>query len=774
LIAAFIALIAYQGSLPGSRDNSRIELLERLGSQVDADARNVRQMRNNTIVLGTLDEHSIASAGWSMSTYEFTHLLPNTRSCAMTVYVGKPKLSGADASASARIELNGTPVALIRFGTIVPDFPIVLGRLAPAGVKPVRIPMTPLFSPSALAFPVSSSFCQADRWRIQVDVRGAIWAIDRVGIVARFSPSHAALAAENVGVVCLAIAVAAVLLLGTHLLFNAVFTSYGPTMLLSTLGIFVCALVTHDEWDFPVWLRFVDLVAFGHASPANMWGGSPLWPLCVGLLGPILSTVYAATGDGSQQIAALFLKLAMALAACGNAFFLCRGASRALRRFLFPILLLSPYVLYELAGGYREIFAGSFFLLGASLAWQGRFTYAALALAAAASISETLVPLVFLPAALRLATGPIGRRSIAFATLDVLAGIAPLAFQWLVLIPQAVVTTALSTRVTAAYRFGGGSWFSTLDGFGLLPAWVGTRSTSVMLGIFILLGAPLVIRIVRTIFTSEASSTLRRQRIFGGFLGLVAVIFLGYRGIDPSTWYALWVVAAFYFSRFEPANPLPFVLSVVQAVAFYAILGIGDFANSTYVMPDNESLLGVLGKPMLVSVLAVNLTVLTLYISQAAGDAVPLFGRGSTWFFLVFLGAAGAAAVKMYPVDIVFCSCVAILLVIAFKRFMELDERRVRRRSNVLDYVGIASLIVVGAGAGTQNQAASLVAFIAMLLGFSYGFGMCDLVLALSGTLLLGTQYGYGWVSIAGYIVLSLVAVTVIGKALAFSRLRKA
>jgi hypothetical protein len=280
---------------------------------------------------------------------------------------------------------------------------------------------------------------------------------------------------------------------------------------------------------------------------------------------------------------------------------------------------------------------------------------------------------------------------------------------------------------------------------------------------------------VRDVFPSNESGPVRTKRIFGDFLGLVAVFFLAYRGIDPSTWYALWIVTAFYFIRFERSVRFPLFLSIVQAAAFYAILGIGDFANATYVLPSNESLLGVLGKPMLVCVLAVNLTVLALYLSRIGLRSIPFFGRGSTWFMLLFFGALGAGSIELFPIDTFFCSAVSLVLLILFARLARLERfGRNPARFAALDFIAIASTIVAGAFGGTQNQAATLVAFVAVLLGVAFGFGTCDLVMALAATLLVGTQYGFGWISIAGYIVVSLLAIASIAKALSVARLRNA
>ena len=658
LVAACIALLSYQGHAPGSAGNVRTHLLERLGSQLDADPVNAKFTEYNSLLLGANRKMPTASAEWSMSTYEFAHLLPHTQSCSMRAYVIGPEVSGAGPHAYAQIELNGSQIARIGFRGHSPDFGVQAERLSPAGVSPQSVPMTPLFNPTGLVFPVDAAFCRADRWNLRVRLSHARWPIQRVGIVATFAPATSALA-PTAASYALALLIVGALLLGTHRLFNAVARAYGPLGLALTLLIFLCAAVTHDEWDFPVWLRFTDLIAFGHASPANMWGGSPLWPLGLGLLAPILSASYGLTGDGSSEITALFLKLAMSLATCGNAYVLSRVAPPTLRRFVFPIFLLAPAALYELGGGYREVFAGSLFLLGASLTLRSRYVLGALAFSFAASISESLIPLVLLPATLRLGTRGVDARTLARAALDVAAGIAPIALEWAFLIPHSVVATTLTTRVSAAYRFGGGSWLSTLDGFAKLPGWVGPHSTLVTLVLLAAFAAPLGVMLIRYLFSARVPVAIQEKRIFAAFAGLVAAFFLAYRGIDPSTWYAFWIVVAFYLIRFEPTSPFAFLLGALQAVAFYAILGIGDFANATYVMPANQSLIGVLGRPMLIAVAAVNLAVLAFYVAIVLENTSLLFGRGSLWFLMLFFGAAAASAVKLYSSDIFICSCAA-------------------------------------------------------------------------------------------------------------------
>ncbi len=120
----------------------------------------------------------------------------------------------------------------------------------------------------------------------------------------------------------------------------------------------------------------------------------------------------------------------------------------------------------------------------------------------------------------------------------------------------------------------------------------------------------------------------------------------------------------------------------------------------------------------------------------------------------------------MYPVDIAFCAAAGTAVLIAFQRLGRLNGlANGFPRYAIVDYVGLTSAIVVGAWGGLHNPAAALTAFVALLLGLTYGFGLCDVVLAVGAALVVGTQYGFGWVSIAGYIGLSLLAVASIRSA---------
>ncbi|MBD5635385.1 MAG: hypothetical protein IAI49_12980 [Candidatus Eremiobacteraeota bacterium] len=695
-----------------------------------------------------------------MASYEFAHVLPASADCSMQAYVVGPDLLGSKRAARATLTLDGERIAEIAFRGRAPDFPVEEGRIAPVGLKPAAIAMTPLYNPYGLVFPVSPRFCQAKRWDVGIMLRDARWSIERVGIIAHYTPVTSDRGTQGTLNFWLAIASLVLLIVAIHALFDAIFRRFGPYALLLTLVVFLAALVTHDEWDFLAWLRITDLVAFGHGNPAYMWAGSPLWAFMLAGPAPILSAFYARSGDGSQEVTALVLKLAMALAACTNAYLLVRSAPKRARGFFFPVLLLSPFALYELGGGYRELFAGSFALAGCALCLRRRYTFAAVAFALAASITESLLPLVLLPMTLRIGE----RRNVWRAAIDALAGVAPLALEWAFLVPHSVATMTVSARITDAYRFGGGSWYSALDGFGLLPAWVGTHSLLVVVVLFAALCAPLAIRLVLDLRSATNPEGLQR-RIFGAFLGFVVAFFLAYRGVDPSTWYALLVIVTFYFLRFDAFNPLPILLTTLQAFAFYTILGIGDFANWTYLAPQNRSLLGVLGQPVLISVLTVNATVLALYVSLLRANTSLLFGRGSVWFLTLFCASAMTSAIRMYPIDLFFCGSVTLLTIVLFGRLSHVRESSFQwQRLKVVDYIGLAASIVAGTAGGTHYGAASIVGFVGFALGLTYGFGLCDIVLTAAGSLLLGAQTGYGWVSIGGWIALSLLALVALSR----------
>jgi hypothetical protein len=525
------------------------------------------------------------------------------------------------------------------------------------------------------------------------------------------------------------------------------------------------ACLTHDEWDYAVWLRFIDLAAFGRGDPAFMWAGSPLWPfVSSALFSPILVASYALTGNASYEIPSLFLKLFMALALTANAYAISRCTTPQWQRFVFFTTLLAPVGLYEVGGGYREIFAASFALAGLIATLRSKYIVAAVLMALGTSISESLAPLLLFPMAVALTDRRPRYVSRAIASGIVAIGV--LGFEWFALIPHRFAANAVVTRVQA-YRYGGASIFAVLDHYGLLPSWVANHSLALVAGLFAILAAPIAALLVAAIVRASGTHEQNVASVLRYFIALVVALFLAYRGIDPNDWYPLFAMLAFYFARFEPQNPFALLVGALPGIAFYTILGIGDFVNWSYFLPVDRGLLGTLGAPTFVMIATVNLTLIAYYIATLVGDTRILFSRGTAFYLALFVAAMATAASQQYPIDVAFCAASIVAIAIAFYHLLRTYGSTLPRGGfSKLRFIGLATIVIAAAfaasgfnAAGAGGAAAAIAAFAAVLYGTRYGYGLCDIVLAACSLWILGEQDRFGWVSIAGWIGLTILLI---------------
>ena len=760
LLVWYGTLLAGTARISGMRPaNERVERTELYGSEANAVVSAGEQPGNRILLHGG---RSIpASATWNLTSYEFRHDLAHASDCRLTFYAIGLDARAEDVSGTIRVLINGRRIDTIRFARAVDgSFPYAPNALRPAGVDVSSIELSPLDRAHALTAPLDRSFCSARQWTITIEATKARWSIDRVGLIARFTPVREALlgsfAADGVVAAMVLFAIVA----GAGFVLTGVAARYGFVGLASASALLALAPLGHDQWDFPIWLRFTDIVAIGHASPAGMWFGTPLWAFLPAIFAPVLTASNASFGNESPDLVAVLLKGTMALAAIFNAMMVASFAPRSVRNVLFTIALAAPIALYQVGAGYREVFAMAFVLVGLRGAFERRYVVATFAIAAGASISESLLPLVLFPAALTVASPdspePLGRRAARGLALAV-AGLGVVAIQWLTLLPKDVATYAVSNRVMS-YRFGGGSWYSGFEAFGILPDWVGRHSFAVVLVLFALFSAWPAFNAVRAV---AARAPGLHATIFRAFVAVVAAFFMSYRGIDPNTWYVLFLVSAVYFARYDPTNPFPLVLGTVCGAAFYAIVGLGDFVNWTFLWPHDVGLLGILGRPVYALVLTVNGLFVAFYLAMTTNGRIALFSRRSSSFVLLFAAAIANAAIRDYATDVIFCT--AAMAISSATIWLMLDARKARGFGTRVERIGLsttgyATTIVAGAAYGAANAAAGLVASTAMLVAFDAGFGTVDIVLVAGATSLLAVQHGFGPYSIFGWIAISLVA----------------
>ncbi len=469
------------------------ERAERLGSEIRQTDGSVEPGTNNTAILDGVVAGKSAAGTWFLPQYEFSHLGESSVRCRLDLYV-IGALTGAWKGGSAQAWFDGKTVSTLAISH------------APNITAPVFF--TPLYQPAGVEFPVADpAACRSTTWKIQLRVKNALWTVQRVGVVLHYDPPVRLVANSLPLTVALAALVVLAMLIAAAALTRAVFAGYGWTAACAVVVILALALITHDQWDFPVWVRFANLVSFGSGNPAFMWAGTPLWPMLVSVVTPVQMAVYALTGNSGSEIPASALKLLIGEAGCCTAYLLSRATVRTEQRvLLFWATLLSPMALYEMAAGYREVVAALLAVIGMGLAIRNRLTFSAIVLVAAGSISESLLPLILLPPALRLAQDCRQRINVIQALGLLALGVGCVLVQWLALPPR-FAQTALAFRVHS-YRYGEGSWLGLLTAYNIVPQWVGALwSTWITFVVFGAISAAFAVKYVRIL----ADRTYRRQ-----------------------------------------------------------------------------------------------------------------------------------------------------------------------------------------------------------------------------------------------------------------------
>ena len=736
-------------TLPGRspHTNARTERTERFGSDAYA-ARGARIETSHALVLAAKYNHT-ASATWDVGTYEFRHLLARTRHCRLSLYINGLNVAGDRRGGRLTISTNGRTVARARFSRRDASLYRLTPNGVPEGLVIRELELAPLDRVYVVEVPLGDGACSAPDRHATITLERARWRIESVGLLATFQPPQTPLFADTRVDAFVALLEIAVLAFATYATIRSLAVDLGFGCALAGLAVLVVAPLAHDQWDFEIWPRFVDVVAFAHANPAGMWQGTPLWAFLPALLAPVLTASYRWTGNGTQDLVGVFLKFAMALAYVHTARRIATSTNARMRSVTFAIFLASPIALYQLAGGYREVFAGALFVEGLRRAYAGRPWLATACFVCAASITESLFAFVAIGAGFHAVTR-VGPRRFAAAGTMLVAGFAAIALEWILLVPHDLAAVGIANRIVS-YRFGGASWYGALDALGVLPTWAANHSLQLVAAIAVW---P-TLHGLRVAFGRSESVRAKEALVRDATLVTIA-FFLGFRGVDPNTWYALFVVVLCYFTRYRPASPVPLVLGCLQGLTFYAIVGLRDFVNESFLFPRDVGLFGTLGTPVDAFVLATTAFVATIFIALVTDRIDILFGRNSKAFAILFVAAIATSAIRFDAVDVSFFAATAFIAITTFGRLLEIDAcRRPMRPSVVRASLGLT--LVAGAllPSGAVGRLVILVGFVLALGG---EMSLCDAIFVIVADGLAFLQPGFGWFSICGWIGLSLLA----------------
>jgi hypothetical protein len=700
-------------------------------------------------------------ATWDEYTAEIGQLLSRAKSCSMTVAIVGVGLTSPDGRGTADILVNGDEIERLTFSSARRGlYPFAGPRLVPANAVPQLIELVPLDAEYAFLVPVPQRYCSAHTITIGVRVRGASWTIAHAGLVLEYTPAPFS---PRLG--------AALVALGTALIALGIFCIYAILYRMSALGsasvatttlILILAPLTHDEWDFRLWTGFGEFAVFGGGNPATLWYGSPLWTFVPSIFSAMTAAIFASTGHGSLASTALFMKVGMGLAYCYTAYQIAARSPAKARKYTALVALLVPVGLFELAGGYRELFATALAVASLSAAVNRRLVFSTILSVAAASISEEFLPLTMLAAAISLAGAQHSRMRLRTAAM--LAAIAAFLFlaEWQFLIPHDTAVHALGYRFGRA-PLGGASWAGALQSLDVLPGWLPVQSPIFGAFIFLTLAVIPTIRLWRMLFQEKAASEGERSnQIVGIFVAYVAAFLLAFRGTDPNLWYSMTAIAFWYFALANSFNPFPLLLGAIEGLSFYATVGFREFVNQAYFWPVDRAVIGTLSTLRFVFDLMTCGFLLAFIIAVSLDDLRGLFSRKTPLVGFIFFASVLSGANDDLFIDSLILILSTMLVGRILAKFVRRDTGALVDVNPIASGVQVVLFAILGAHFGSLSGLSAFTAAALCVFASRNHLRWCDVILGAGAIATIGSQSGVGLISNVGTGLLVLLMLGVI------------
>jgi hypothetical protein len=764
ILVAIAAIVAYVIVLLAIADrtgdgNRRHTVLLNAAYRTNARAGAVS---DNGSSLSLAADNTSAAASWDTYSYQVPHLLKRSSSCTVDVALVGVDLTSPDARGVADILANGSVVKRIVFARARRGlFAFAGSRFVPADVTPQILEIVPLDRRYGFLIPLPQRYCSADTLTIGVSVRDATWTIEQSGLILAYTPARFSTLRGVVSTVAGLAAIALAIWCLWWILRRM--ASIGTPPLIATIVLLALAPLAYDQWDFRLWASFGEFAIFGASDPTYLWYGSPLWTFVPAAFSAITGATFFLLGHGPESWTAIFMKIGMALAYCFSACEIAERAPRRLRLYYALVALLIPVGLYELAGGYREVFAAAAAIASFAAVVRSRLVIATMLAVVAASIAEEFLPLILLPGVAALAGG-VSRRALVVASALVAAALVLFLAEWQLLIPHDFAAAALSYRFGPA-PLGGASWAGALSALGLLPTWLPVHSPIFGASVLLVLSAYPVLRLVKLLGSDGAmprDETLRE--VIGIFVAFVAAFLVAFRGTDPNLWYSLTAITLWYFASSTPLSPLPLILGSVEGLAYYATVGLRDFVNHTFFWPVDTGLLGALSTTRYVLDLMANALMLLLIYVVCRGNRRASIAGATPIVWVVFVLAILSTATETLTLDIVIFGAGALVVGISLYRsaraYSDTDE------VTLFPGAGIAVLAGIGAYCGTRSPLAGFSACIACVLALRMRLAMTDIVLLSGAFGIIAVQTGAGAVSRVGYVALIGVLFGILERAL--------
>ncbi len=756
ILVAFYAILIAIGQ-NGDRVNRRQATLLTVGARTSARSANVADDGYNLTLNAT---SGIATATWNSYSYQITRLLRRSSTCEMHVALLGLDLTSSSALGSADILVNGTSIQRIVFsGARRAFYPLANSEFVPSNVVPQLVALVPLDERYGFLVAVPNRYCSADSIAIGVRLRHAKWTITHAGVLLSYAPAPFSRGRGTVYAV-FGMSVALLTLVGMFALLRKI-AQRGNAAIVATLAILIVAPLTYDQWDYRLWMNFGEFAIFGCSDPAYLWFGSPLWTFVPALFSVMTAAMFVITGHGLESSTAVFMKIGMGLAYCYSAYYISQEAPSRIKPYFLLLALLLPINLYELTGGYREIFATAIALTSFRAVKQSHFLIATLFAVVAASIAEEFLPLTLLPAVASVVVLPRTGRNFAMATALLFLPAALFVGEWKMLIPHDIAVAALQYRFGPA-PLGAASWSGALNGLGALPTWLPVQSAAFNAVLFCVLAC---VPIVRFIITDRERrpypSREALKQLIGTFVAIVAAFLLAFRGTDPNLWYSLVSLTLWYFASSDPVNPFPLVLGSIEGLAFYVTVGLRDFVNHQFFWPVDIGLIGTLSTTRYVLDLMSAVLTLALIYAISFNRTRDLISKHSPIAWCVFVLSILTTATASPPLDAIVFATFTIAVGCLLWRFCRNARTFEPARTPLpLRVTYLVGLVGADALSSIRNWLAACCAAVGLIVAIRERIAVSDAVLLGGSAAVIAVQTGSGltsWLGI-GALLLLLIA----------------
>jgi hypothetical protein len=443
------------------------------------------------------------------------------------------------------------------------------------------IPFAWAFRPYCNTVPLTANDLTRDEQTVTLETHGyALWSVRSVLMYTTFVPRNGRLFQNRAITLSLAAIVFSLLAICIFMLLRQANRVAGPFGLFAAAATLALSLITQDPWDLRVWQQLLDIVAFGGGSPAYAWTGTPLWAFLPGVLAPISAAWNDVFGQVPQIVDIVTLKIALWIAFSFVATQLAGLAPPAWKRSVLLVWLVSPFSLYLVSWGVRDLVSTALALLAIRQCMAKRLILGTLAVGAAASIDEYFVPLLVLPALVYILT-----RERATAALVKGCGLAALAFalvavQWIAVGPR-YASSVLSFRLGVTFM--DTTWQFLLQSMGMLPAFVANNQQIVFIVLYVCLCSTFLAKLVRLtiasgVFTAEHAVAIALRPL----TGCVGAFFLSYGQADFQEWFGLMALLQVVSFRRTRMCWLVFAFLLVAGLDLYAHVGFREFLSPAF------------------------------------------------------------------------------------------------------------------------------------------------------------------------------------------------